>query len=79
MQALPALQRLFLSNNLLADLASLSALTLMHGLADLTLDGNPVASGPHYRVSVCELSRSPTPTPTPNPNLPLPLPLPLTR
>ena len=30
----------------------------MHSLADLTLDGNPLASEANYRVGVCELSRS---------------------
>lgn len=54
---LTALQRLFLSNNQLRSLASLPSVFACGergALAELTLDGNPLASGTTYRTQVLE-------------------------
>eukprot|EP01062_Namystynia_karyoxenos_P015069 TRINITY_DN15471_c0_g1_i2.p1 TRINITY_DN15471_c0_g1~~TRINITY_DN15471_c0_g1_i2.p1 ORF type:complete len:696 (+),score=205.49 TRINITY_DN15471_c0_g1_i2:76-2088(+) len=54
---LPYLQRVFLSNNELKSTQDCSCLWASRSLAELSLDGNPMATDPAYRQSVIERAR----------------------
>ena len=56
--ALPSLQRLFVSYNAIGDLNAVACLERMPALLELALDGNPLAVEPSYRASVLDLARS---------------------
>ena len=58
LDALPNLQRLFLSNNQIESFVDVDALFVLQNLMELTMDSNPVAGRPHYRQSILDQVRS---------------------
>ena len=58
LERIPALQRLFLSNNNIQDLESAAGLRVCSALAELALDGNPVAALSVYLQSIATLCPS---------------------